>query len=189
MNIDLLLVVVPDTIRDQDRISITMFVILGDNVVLIVLILLGRELLGAEHLQDTGFPVVEEAELLVGLLHGLLQVACAQGRIALESNVVDLGLLVLVDIDVDNHLALVSGIILLLDLDIHILEAFAIKELLDHLLGTIHDVRRYLEPLLQAQFSLQILTLALLDTAIMHLRDTWTLFQLDVQPDLIALDL
>ena len=62
----------------------------------------------------------------------------------------NLGLLVLVDIDIDNHLALIGGIILLLDLDIHILKTFAIKELLDHLLGTIHDIRSHLETLLQA---------------------------------------
>ena len=149
MNIDLLLVEVPDTIRDQDRISITMFVILGDNVVLIVLILLRGEFLRAEHLQDTALPVIKEAEFLVGLLHGLLQVTCGQGRVTLKSNMVDLGLLVLVDIDVDNHLPLVGGIILLLDLDIDILEAFAIKEFLDHLLGAIHDIRSHLETLLQ----------------------------------------
>ena len=79
MNIDLLLIEVPDTIRDQDRISITMLVILRDNVVLIVLILLRGELFGAKHLQDTGLPVIKEAEFLVGLLHGLLQVTCGQG--------------------------------------------------------------------------------------------------------------
>ena len=127
-----------------------MLVILGDNVVLIVLILLCGKFLRAEHLQDTALPVIKEAELLVRLLHGLLQVSCGQSRVTLESNVMNLGLLVLIDIDIDNHLALIGGIILLLDLDIHILKTFAIKEFLNHLLGAIHDIRSHLETLLQA---------------------------------------
>ena len=163
-DIHLLLIVVYHTIRNQDGVAITELIILRDQVLLIVLILLGRELLGAEHLEDTGFPVVIEAELLVRLLHRLLQRAGGQFLITLEIDPVDLCLLVLVDIDIDNHLTLVRGIILLLNIDLDILKALVIKETLDNRLRTVHHVRRNLITFLQAKTSLQILTLAFLDT-------------------------
>ena len=188
-DIHLLLIVVHHTIRNQDGVAVTELIILRDQVLLIVLILLGRELLGAEHLEDTGFPVVIEAELLVRLLHRLLQRAGGQFLITLEIDPVDLCLLVLVDIDIDNHLTLVRGIILLLNIDLDILKALIIEETLDDRLRTVHHVRCNLITLPQSETSLQILTFAFLDTRIMHLRYTGPLFQLYFQPDLITLNL
>ena len=83
----------------------------------------------------------------------------------------DLGLFILIDIDIHDHLTFIRGIVLLLDLDIHVLKAFAIEELLDHDLGTVHNVRRHLETFLQAQLRLQVLTLAFLDTRNLYIRD------------------
>ena len=166
-----------------------MLVIFSDYIFLIVLIFLSRELLRAEHLHDTGFPVVRQAELLVRLLHRLLQLPGSQFFVTLKIDTMDLGLFILIDIDIHDHLAFIRGIVLLLDLDIHVLKAFAIEELLDHDLGTVHDVRCHLETFLQAQLRLQVLTLAFLDTVVIDLRDTRTLLQLDLQPNLVALDL
>ena len=188
MDIYLLLVIVPNAIREQHRIAITMLVVLCDHIVLIILILFGRELLGAEHLQDTGLPVVVEAELLVRLLHRLLQVASGECGVAFERDSMDLRLLVFINIDVYNDLSLVCGIVFLLDLYVNILKALSIEELLDHQFGTIHNVWSHLETFLQTQFRIQIFTLALLDAMIVHLRDTRTLLQLHLQPDLVALD-
>ena len=53
----------------------------------------------------------------------------------------------------------------------------------------VHNVRRHLETFLQAQLRLQVLTLAFRDPVVIDLRDTRTLLQLDLQPNLVALDL
>ena len=188
-DIYLLLVKVRYAIGQQYGVAITMLVIFSDYIFLIVLIFLSRELLRAEHLHDTGFPVVRQAELLVRLLHRLLQLPGGQFFVTLKIDTMDLGLFILIDIDIHDHLALVRGIVLLLDLNIHVLKAFAIEELLDHDLGTVHNVRRHLETFLQAQLRLQVLTLAFLDPVVIDLRDTRTLLQLDLQPNLVALDL
>ena len=187
-DIHLLLIVVHHTIRNQDGVAVTELIILRDQVLLIVLILLGRELLGAEHLEDTGFPIVKKAELLVCLLHRLLQYVGRQFLVSLEIDPVDLCLLVLVDIDIDNHLTFIRRIILLLDINLDILKALIIEETLDNRLRTVHHVRCNLITLPQSETSLQILTLTFLNTRIMHLRYTRPLFQLYFQPDLVALD-
>ncbi len=146
-----------------------MLVVFGDYIFLIVLIFLGGELLRAEHLQNTGFPVVRQAELLVRLLHSLLQLPGGQFFITLKIDTMDLGLFILIDIDIHDHLTLIRRIVLLFDLDIHVLKALAIEEFLDHDLGTVHDVRRHLKTFLQAQLRLQVLTLAFLDTVVIDL--------------------
>ena len=189
VNIHLLLVVVDHTVCQQDSIPITELVVFRDDVLLIILILFGRELFRTEHFQQTGLPVVVETELFVGLLHRLFQGTVTQLLVTVEIDAVDLGLFVLVDVDVQNHLALVSQVILLNQIDLHILEALCIEELLDDQFGTVQHIGCNLEALLQAQLLLQVFPFPLLDAMIIHLRNTRTLLQLDLQPNRIVLDL
>ena len=103
-------------------------------------------------------------------------------------NLVDFGLFVLVDIDINDHFAFVCDIVLLEDFNIHILKALAIEELLDQRSRTVDQVRSHLVSFPQTQTGFQILTLSLLDAMIVDFRNTRTLFQLDFQPNLIPLD-
>ena len=104
-------------------------------------------------------------------------------------DLVDLGFLVLVDVDVYDHFAFMRDIVFLNDFDIHILKAFAIEELLDQRGCTVDQVRSHLVSFAQTQTGFQILTFSLLDTMIVDFRNTRTLLELDFQPNPVALNL
>ena len=80
-------------------------------------------------------------------------------------------------------------VILLHQINLHILESLCIEELLDDQFGTVQHIGCNLEALLQAQLLLQVFPFPLLDAMIIHLRNTRTLLQLDLQPNRIVLDL
>ena len=127
-----------------------MFVIFGDNVLLIFLVFFRSELLRTECFQDTGLPVVRNTELFVRLLHRLLQVPARQSLIPLKVNTMNLRLFILIDMDIDSHFALFGQIITLYYIDVYILKTFAVKELLNNDLCTVHQVGSDLESLFQA---------------------------------------
>ena len=149
-DIDLLLIKIHNTISQQYRVTITMFVIFGDNVLLIFFVFFRSELLRAECFQDTGLPVVRNTELFVRFLHRLLQVPARQSLIPLKVNTMNLRLFILIDMDIDSHFALFGQIITLYNIDVYILKTFAVKELLNNDLCTVHQIGSDLESLFQA---------------------------------------
>ncbi|OAV74082.1 hypothetical protein Barb7_02466 [Bacteroidales bacterium Barb7] len=98
----------------------------------------------------------------------------------------DFRLLVLVDKDVHDDLPFVGEVVFLYDVHVYVLEALAVKILLDKGLGAVYHIRRDLEAFLEtAQPAVQFLPLAFLYTVISDFRDAGALLQADVQPDTV----
>ena len=97
-----LLVIRHYAVAHDDGITVTLLVILVDNELFIVLVIALDELLLRED-----FPNVV---LLVGLLHGALDLVVTQHLVAVDINLVDLDFLVLVHVDVDDDLVLLAQV-------------------------------------------------------------------------------
>ena len=80
----------------------------------------------------------------------------------------NLRLFILIDIDIDDHFALFGQIITLYNIDVYILKTFAVKELLNNDLCTVHQVGSYLETLLQAQLGFKVFPFPFLYTMIIY---------------------
>ena len=101
----------------------------------------------------------------------------------------DLCLFVLIDININDHLAFFRQIVTLYNINVYILKTFAVKELLNNDLCTVHQVGSYLKTFLQTQLGFKVFPLSFLDTMIIYFRYTGTLFQLNFQPDLVTFNL
>ena len=94
----------------------------------------------------------------------------------------------LVNNNIQDYLSLVGNIIALVNLDISVLEALIIEILLGKNLGTVEHIRSYLSALYHTQLLLHIFTLALLQTNIVDIRDTWTNRKIDMEIKLLTYD-
>ena len=193
-----MLVVVAFLLVTQDTcITIAQFVELVDEFLLVLLVGLGHELLGAECI----VPLVHGVGLLqccIGLAIGHVVLLEGQqflvsdavpGVETIDDEVLDLHLLVLVHIDGEVHHVLECGIILLIDLDIGILIALAIVVALDDGLGTVDDVGRHLAALGYTYLCIEVFAFRLLDTIIFDVGDARTWGQGNLEPAVVLIHL
>ena len=102
VNIHALLIKGHNAVAQDNGITVTFLVILVDNELLVGFIIAHDELLLRED-----FP---QALLLIGLLHGALDLVVAQYLVAVNIDFVDLDFLVLVHVDVDDDLVLFAQV-------------------------------------------------------------------------------
>ena len=159
-------------------ITITIFVVLIDEVVLILLVVLDDEFLLTEEI------AVET--LLVGLLHRPLQLVVRQSLVAVNGDGVHLDLLLLIHIDVEDNLTRVVDIVTLKQVDVGILETLLVVVAADDDFGLVNHVGIDLISLHQADFALKVFALGFLDAVVVDLSQTGTRSKLDIQIDLIA---
>ena len=164
-------------------IPISQFVILLNQVFLVFLVLFLNKFLRTEPTAGTSF--------LVGLLenawneHRSFYLLRAQSMVPLDRNGVYLHLLFLVDADVHDGLVRCGHIIPLQNLDFGILVSLFIEILFNQELRTVYHVRSELVVFQQTDTVFQIFTLSLFHTAVIDLRHTRTLCQLDAKENLV----
>ena len=127
-----------------------------------------------------------EVTAFVGFLYDALEFAVGKHLVTGDIDFVNLHLLMLVNIDVHNHLVLLGEVLLKIYLDIGVAETFFLKILLDNGCGAVHDVLRDLIALHEVQTLLQVLTLTLFHAVVFHLRDAGLSAEIDKQPHFVA---
>jgi len=162
-------------------VAVTKFVVLVDDALAVVGEVLVHEFLLAEQFQQVA--------LLVGLLHGPLQLAVRQDLVALDVDLMYLHSGVAVDVDGQHGMVFLAEVGLLRDGDDGVLEAFLVVVLLDDLLGAVDDVGGQLLSLHHSEPLSQVFLLAALGTVEPQLRHSGLLLEADVQPYLVAGDL
>ena len=98
----------------------------------------------------------------------------------------NLYLVVLIDINVHNHLILPAQVRLLKNVYFYVGETFLLEVGSDNLSGTVDDVLRNLVTLHQTETLLQILTLAFLHTVVVDFGNTGLLTEVKQEPSLVA---
>ena len=100
----------------------------------------------------------------------------------------DLDFLVLVNVDIDNHLVLLAQVRNLNDLARRLAEALAGVIFLDEELDAVGDVGGHLAARLETQTLNDVFLLATLHAVVVHLRHTGLLTQVEYQPRLVVVD-
>ena len=184
IDVHMLSIVIADTVFQNLGITIAMLIILVDKFLLVFLPAFGSKLLG-----------FEEAAQLASLMslgkgtfreESTLYLTVAQFLVTLDGNLVNLCFLLLIHHYVEDDMILFCHILALVDLDIGILKAFIVEIFLGQNLSTVYHVRSQLSTFHHTQLLLHILTLALLQTDIVDIGDTWTYRQIDVQIEFIT---
>ncbi len=167
-------------VGDDLRIAVADFVVLVDDQLLVVLKLLRDEFLGAEEVDDV---------VVVGLLHGVVDLVVSERLVARDVDVSDLGFRLFIHVDSHFDVARVVFVVELEHLDLGVVEAFFGKVLGDDLLRTVGEVGRHLSAFLYADFDFDVLFLALFQAVVCHVGDTGALFEGYLEPDFVALNL
>ena len=179
VHVHLLVAIVHHAVGNNLGIAVAHLIIFLYDTVLVVLVIRRDELLLAEQLY--------EATLLIGLLHHALELAVAYNLVALDVNLVHLYLLMLVDVDVHNHLVLIVGQWALHHIHVGILETLGVEILVNDLLGAGGNVGRELVTLHQAQAQLQVFAFPFLHAVVINLGNTRLLAQRYLKPHLVAI--
>ena len=153
---------------------------------LVLLIFLGHELLGTEHVAET---------LLLSLLHRLLEfherflhagvVGAVESR---DINLVDLDLLVLIDIHVHDDAVVGRDVLFLHDFHGGVFIALALEVTLDDVLGAVGEVGGELAAGMEVDFLFEFLALALFHAVVVDGGDAGLGGEFDVQVDFAAHD-
>ena len=182
--INVLGVVGPHRIFHDNGIAITQLVVFVDEVILVGLVALGRVLL---RLED-----IAELSGLVGLRQGSLgeertfYAFVRQVVVAVDDDIADFNLFLLVDGHVEDHIVLLARVIALHDRDVGILIAFIVEVFLCQDLGAVDHVGRNLVAFQQTQLLLHVLTLRLLQSNIVDVAHSGAHRQVDMQIHLVA---
>ena len=140
----------------------------------------GDELLRTEQVDDV---------VVVRLFHRLVDLRVAECLVAGDVDLADLRLGFLIDIHEHLHVTLAVRIRLLQYLYIRVVETFLGEILHHHCLGAVGEVRCHLCAFADAYLDFHILFLALLQSVVGDVAHTWALFELNLQPYLVALNL
>ena len=167
-------------VGDDLGVAVADFVVLLNDQLLVILKLLRDEFLGAEEVDDV---------VVVGLLHGVVDLVVSQRLIARDVDVSDFGFRLFVHVDSHFDVARVVFVVELEHLDFGIVEAFFGKIFGDDFLCTVGEVGRHLSAFLYAYFDFDVLFLALFQAVICHIGDTGTLFEGYLEPYLVTLNL
>ena len=159
-----------DTIRQNNRITITNLIVFFNDQFLIVFKFGSNELLGTEEVDNV---------IIICLLHRKIDLVIRQSLVALNVYMPHLGLDFLIYINRYFDIARVVFVIKLQYLDGSIVVSFFFQILDNHLVGAIFQVRCHLSALLNTHFHLNIFHLRFAQAVVSNIRDTWTLFQSD----------
>ena len=185
VDVDVLLVVVPDGVFDDGHVAIAQFVIFVYQGLLSLAIALVGELLRLEHLR--------EFASLVNLAEGALaeeralDLRVTQFLVAVEDDVAHLHLRLLVDRDVENDLILAPRhVVALHDIYLCVLIALLVEVFLGQDLGTVNHIGCYLTALHDTEFGLHVLAFRLLQAVVVDGAHAWSQSQVDAQVNLRA---
>ena len=163
----------------NDGIAVTQLCIFGNQVFLGLFILAVHKLLASEP--------AGHASLFMNLLQyagtyeTAFQLLLRKGFVSFNDNLVDLNLALLVHIHIQNDSVWSAGIIARHYVNLRILITFLIEVFLCQNLGTVDHIGCELIILYQTQFLFQVLTLVLLYTVVVDLRNSGARGQLDMQ--------
>ncbi len=184
VDIHMLGIIVIDTILENHCITITILIVFLNEVFLILLPAVGRELLRLEERREfTG---------LMGLLESALTekstfyLQIGELIIAVNDDTVHALLLLLVDDHIKNYLILLCHIRTLVDFDIGILEALLVEILLCQNLGTAKAIDCHLRAGDKSELILHVLALRFLHSYEVDLRDTGIGLEVEMKIYLIA---
>ena len=183
-DIDMLVVEVPHAVFQYDGVTVSVFVVFLNEVLLVFLPAFGCELLR--------FQEVGKLAGLVSLGEGAfleqrtLDFLVVQFLVSVEPNIAHLHLFLLVHFHVENHLILVGHVITLADFNLGVLVSFVVKVFLGQDLSPVDNVRMQGHALCHAQFLLHVLALRLLESNVVDGRDFGARCQIEVQVDLVA---
>ena len=178
----MLIIIVSNAIPYNYRVAIAFLVVLVDNALLIFLKVGTHKLLLAEPLKHV------KNTTLIGFLHSALNLGVAHHLVALDVNLVHINFLVLVDNDINNHLVLLTKVILLPYLTSSLLKSLSSIIFLDNLLYATSNIRSDLASHEVAKSLADILLLTFLHSQIVDLRDARLLTQNKLKPCLVAID-
>ena len=182
----MLVVDVPHAVADDGSVAVAILVILVDELLLVGLPPLGCKLLRFEERS--------ERSCLMGLCEGTfleqtaLYLAVFQRFVALDVDLADLHLLLLVDDNIKDNLVLVCHVVALTDLYVGVLEALVIEIFLGKNLGAVYHVRCDLSTLQESQFLLHVGAFRFFQTHIIDCRHTRSHAQMNVEVHLAADD-
>ena len=186
IDVHVLGIVVPHAVFNDDGIAIAVFVVLANQVLLVGLPTFGRVLLRLKECRELA-SLVRLCECAFRE-ESSLDLLFAQLLVALDDDIANLHLLLLVHNNVQNHVILLADIVALHDFDIGILESLIVEILLRQHLSAVDCIRMYAHASQQTQLLLHIVALALLQSDIVDSRDAGTSGQRDMQPNAIAYD-
>ena len=172
------IIVRSDAVDYDLSVTITQFVVLVDDELLVFFVLFFNELFSTEE--------ICQLVLFVGLLHDTLQLLVCQDSITINDNAMYLNLFLLVNHDVYIDLVFVTFDVSFDDVYFSILETLVIKMSLDDDLGTVNQVWSNLATLCQTQLGFQIFTFAFLHAMIMDIGNTRTLRKDNLQENLVV---
>jgi len=179
-----LLIEVAHAIFQNLSITETILIIFVDEFLLIFLPALRGKLLRLEESSElTSLMRLGKSTLRE---ESTLNLAVRKLFVSIDCYLMYLDFFFLVNNNIQDYLSLVGNIIALVNLDISVLEALIIEILLGKNLGTVEHIRSYLSALYHTQLLLHIFTLALLQTNIVDIRDTWTNRKIDMEIKLLT---
>ena len=181
---DMLVVDIPYAVFQDGGVSIAVFVVFVDKLLLVFLPTFRGELLGFEESGElAGLVRFRQGALLEQSAFDFRVLQCL---VSLDDNLAHFHLLLLVDVDVEYHLILASDVFALVDGDFSVFESFVIEVFLGKDLCAVNHVRCNLATLEQTQFSLHVFALRLLQSCIVNSGYARTRGQVDVQVYLVA---
>ena len=170
-----------DAVHYNLCITITQFVILVNNELLVFFVFFFDELFSAEK--------IDQLVLFVGFFHDTFQFLVRQDSISINRNLIDFNLFLLVNDNIYVYLVFIPINHFLNDFDFCILEPFIVKMSLNQQFRTVDQVWCDLTTFGQSQLCFQIFAFTLFDTNVLDISDTRTLRQDDFQINLVAYNL
>ena len=137
-----------DAIGKDDSVAISDLVVLFDDEFLIVFKLGSDELLRSEEVDDV---------VVVGLLHGAVDLGSSERLVTLDEDLTDACFFVFIDIDSNLDVPRFVRVIVLIDNDFGMIEAFFFEVFGDDFLGTVGQVVRHLSALFDTDFDFDLL--------------------------------
>ena len=183
IHVNCVVAVINYTVRFNNGVSVSQFVIFLYDAVLVLVIVLCDELLSLEQTLEA---------LLISLLQETSTKESSDELLARniivtsDIDLVYLHLLILVDNDINNHLVAIVRIITLHNLHLRILESFVLKIVLGDEYRLVHHVRRNLISLDDTYLLLKVFTLAFLHALDVYSGNSRTHCQNDLQEHLVA---
>ena len=167
------------TVAFEHGIAVTPGVESLQHVVFVLVILLGKEFLRFEEVQQCA---------LMGFLHGALEFGGFLGRHAGDIDAVDVHFAALVDVDIHQHAVVGCGVFFLLDVDFGVLESLLVEVALDDDFGAIDHIGRNLTAVLQTEALLEVFAFRLLHAAIADGADARLGGEMNVEVDAVVHD-
>ena len=166
-------------------VAVAEFVVLLDDALLVFLVFFGGELLGSEDVGELVLVRLLEKSAAEGSADNL---SALQVVVACDVDVADLDFLLLVNVDIDDHVVLLVDVVALHDVHLGILESFLVEVSLDDKPCAVHHVGRNLVAADDAYLLLQVVALRLLHAVDVDAGDAWTGGQHNLEIDAVVLD-